>query len=210
MGGTDVQSAAPVRVGPRAGVRGQPKSPGKAPPGAETSPGRLARASAKLEWKHARPANASPRHRPAPRKIPPLPEVRLLHSFLSPSADTVSSTDPASPTARSGLSPIFSVADPTAPNASEQLRGHAPEIPAEPPNDQHGADDPTVQQGSRPAQAKPQNSQTPSNQSSSIARRTKKRRNKPNRTTQETRQSREEIRDLRRRLTLIEDLLRLA
>ena len=82
MGGTDVQSAAPVRVGPRAGVRGQPKSPGKAPPGAETSPGRLARASAKLEWKHARPANASPRHRPAPRKIPPLPEVRLLHSFL--------------------------------------------------------------------------------------------------------------------------------
>ena len=81
MGGTDVQSAAPVRVGPRAGVRGQPKSPGKAPPGAETSPGRLARASAKLEWKHARPANASPRHRPAPRKIPPLPEVRLLHSF---------------------------------------------------------------------------------------------------------------------------------
>ena len=84
MGGTDVQSAAPVRVGPRAGVRGQPKSPGKAPPGAETSPGRLARASAKLEWKHARPANASPRHRPAPRKIPPLPEVRLLHSFRSP------------------------------------------------------------------------------------------------------------------------------
>ena len=84
MGGTDVQSAAPVRVGPRAGVRGQPKSPGKAPPGAETSPGRLARASAKLEWKHARPANASPRHRPAPRKIPPLPEVRLLHSFQSP------------------------------------------------------------------------------------------------------------------------------
>ena len=89
MGGTDVQSAAPVRVGPRAGVRGQPKSPGKAPPGAETSPGRLARASAKLEWKHARPANASPRHRPAPRKIPPLPEVRLLHSFQAPNKESL-------------------------------------------------------------------------------------------------------------------------
>ena len=71
-------------LAPEPGVRGQPKSPGKAPPGAETSPGRLARASAKLEWKHARPANASPRHRPAPRKIPPLPEVRLLHSFRAP------------------------------------------------------------------------------------------------------------------------------
>ena len=94
MGGTDVQSAAPVRVGPRAGVRGQPKSPGKAPPGAETSPGRLARASAKLEWKHARPANASPRHRPAPRKIPPLPEVRLLHSFRGQRSGERSGTAP--------------------------------------------------------------------------------------------------------------------
>ena len=67
-----------------------------------------------------------------------------------------------------------------------------------------------AEQAAEPAQAQPQEQQTPSNQSSSKARTTKKRRNKPNRTTPETRQRREAVRDLRRRLSLIADLLSLA
>ena len=69
--------------------------------------------------------------------------------------------------------------------------------------------DPTAEYVSRPAQAEhpagPQ-PQAPLNQSSSKARTTKKRRNKPNRATPETRQSRENIRDLRRRLTQLAGL----
>ncbi len=69
--------------------------------------------------------------------------------------------------------------------------------------------DPTVEYVSGPAQAEhptgPQ-PQAPSNQSSRVARPTKKQRNKPKSTTREPRQNRETIRDLRRRLTQLAGL----
>ena len=69
--------------------------------------------------------------------------------------------------------------------------------------------EPTVEYDSGPAQAEhpagPQ-PQAPSNQSSRVARSTKKQRNKPKSTTRKPRQNRETIRDLRRRLTQLAGL----
>ncbi len=152
------------------------------------------------------------------RYIPASPSGKM---GTIPSADSIDSTHSKSGQARSGLSPIFPVAAPNrAANVSERYA-----IESQDPTQGSGPDDSprleemrttlspddemehaAVEQASGPAQAQPQKPQTPSNQSSSIARRTKKQRNKPTRTTRETRESREAIRDLRRRLTLIEDL----
>ena len=127
------------------------------------------------------------------RYIPASPSEKM---GSGPRADSIDSTHSKSGQARSGLSPIFPVAAPTAAGASEQLHCQA----TEPRNAQQTTERATVGQASRPAQAQPQEQQTPSNQSSSKARATKKQRNKANRTSRESGQNREALRDLRRRL----------